>query len=171
MLRPLMTRKHPDLNNSRLPALIGSGLGTFCFPLLFAVPAFAQRADVPEVDRQGNFRSTRVQGNRGFYQQTHWLVVDRDPGGLNCRPFKPDNKPEVSLQYGSIVRTDVHGSSDDGISVKNGQPWLRVKADPSALQRDYRTRDRNRPVQCIVRANSSFIAPINMDDLRSIRWQ
>jgi len=132
-------------------------------------PALAQRADVPQVDRNGNFRSSRVQGNRGFYQQTHWLVVDRDPAGLNCRKM-PQGKPYAVFQYGDIVKANHYEPGDDAISIMNGQTWLRVTSqewwriiDPSQSGRD-------RKVQCIVRANSAFIAPINLDDLRDIKW-
>jgi len=133
--------------------------------ILFSYPAFAQRADVPEFDKDGNFRSTRVQGNRGFYQQLYWLVVDRDPNGLNCRKFTPNDNPEVSLSYGAVIKTDIYGRDDDAISIRNGQTWLRVQVI-EGFHYDHRTTGRNEPYSCIVRANASFIAPINNDDFR-----
>ena len=34
--------------------------------------AQAQWADVPRRDASGDFLTTRVQGNRGYYQQMYW---------------------------------------------------------------------------------------------------
>jgi hypothetical protein len=132
-------------------------------------PALAQRADVPEVDRDGNFRSSRVQGNRGFYQQTHWLVVDRDPSGLNCREM-PQGKPYAVFRYGDIVKANHFEPGDDAISIMNGQTWLRVTSQETWKIVNPAQRGRDRTVECIVRANSAFIAPINLDDLRDIKW-
>jgi hypothetical protein len=132
-------------------------------------PALAQRADVPEVDRAGNFRSSRVQGNRGFYQQGYWLVVDKDPAGLNCR-LALSGKPDAIFHYGDIIRADHSDPGDDAISIRNGQAWLRVVSKDSWRLRDLTARGRSDTVRCSIRANSSFIAPINLDDLRDVKW-
>ena len=43
------------------------------------LPVMAQRADVVRPDANGNFLTTKVQGNRGEYHQMLWLVIDQDP--------------------------------------------------------------------------------------------
>jgi hypothetical protein len=121
---------------SRVGLRLGLGL-VFC-SLVLVLPGRAQRVDVPLFDAQGNFRSTRVQGHRGVDQQIYWLVVDRDPAGLNCWPFRSGDRPEVSLQYGAIVGVKINGVDDDAISIQNGQAWLRITADQSVFQRDDR---------------------------------
>lgn len=137
---------------------------------LSSFSVFAQRADVPEVDKHSNFPSARVIGNRGFYYQTYWLVVDRDSAGLNCLSFTPEAQPQVSLKYGSIIMADMEGQWVDPVFALNGQTWLRVTVNRTVLQRDYREKERSIPIKCIVRANSAFIAPINQDDLREFAW-
>ena len=137
---------------------------------LSSIAVFAQRADVPEVGRYSDFSSARVIGNRGFYFQTYWLVLDKDSAGLNCRPFFQSVQPEVSIKYGSIIKADLHGKGGDPIFALHGQTWLRVTVNRSVLQRDYREGDRSMPIKCIVRANADFIAPINQDDLREVVW-
>jgi hypothetical protein len=132
-------------------------------------PAWGQRADVPQVDKDGNFRSSRVQGNRGFYHQTHWLVVDRDVSGLNCREM-PQGKPYALFQYGDIVKAHHFEPGDDAISIVNGQTWLRVTSQETWRIVNPAQSGGSRTVECIVRANSAFIAPINLDDLRNIKW-
>lgn len=132
---------------------------------LFADPAFGQRADVPTFDKKGNFHSTKVPGNRGSFQQLYWLVIDKDPKGLNCRARTANDKPEVSLSYGSIIQSDLTSRDDNAISIQNGQTWLRVKVT-EGFQTDYRKNRSRSPYSCIVRANNSLIAPINHDDLK-----
>jgi hypothetical protein len=135
----------------------------------WASPALAQRADVPQADNAGNFRSSRVQGNRGFYQQLYWLVVDKDPAGLNCRLLH-SSQPYAKFQYGDIIRAEHYEPGDDAISIHNGQTWLRVISQDTWRIRDLASRANNKAVECIVRANSTFVAPINLDDLREIKW-
>jgi len=140
-----------------------------CVSCACVAPALAQRAGVPEVDQAGNFRSSRVQGNRGFYQQVYWLVVDQDPSGLNCR-LALSGKPDAVFQYGDIIRADHYEPGDDAISIRNGQAWLRVVSKDTWRIRDLAARGQSDLVRCSVRANSSFIAPINLDDLRDGKW-
>jgi hypothetical protein len=142
-------------------------LGLACVACAWLSPALAQRADVPRVDGAGNFRSSHVQGNRGFYQQIYWLVVDQDPAGLNCRQF-PSSKPHAVFQYGDIIKADHNGPDDDAISIRNGQTWLRVISKQRWRLSDPGARGNRETVRCIVRANSTFIAPINLDDLSEI---
>ena len=148
-------------------SIIGFGFAVAVCALL--APALAQRADVPEVDLAGNFRSSRVQGNRGFYQQVYWLVVDQDPAGLNCR-LALSGKPDAVFRYGDIIRADHNDPGDDAISIRNGQAWLRIVSKDTWRIRDLAARGRSDAVRCSVRANASFVAPINLDDLREVKW-
>ena len=79
-----------------------------CLPLVALITALvpwssagAQIADVPLANADGDFLSTRLPGNRTAYPQRQWLVVERDPAGLNCR----DERGQVVavLAYGSVV--------------------------------------------------------------------
>jgi hypothetical protein len=168
------------LSNNKLNPLLKRTrilLGVLACSSFVCGPVSAQRADVPATDRSGNFRSTRMQGNRGVYQQTYWLVVDRDPAGLNCRNSKfrsrgPSlQKQEVTLQPGAIIKADHYALDDDAISIVEGETWLRVIVNQAAMQYDGRRQERDKPYQCYVRANASFIAPINISDLRETpKW-
>ena len=82
--------------------------------------AQAQWADVPRMDVNGDFQTTKVQGNRGYYQQMLWLVVDRDPEGLNCRPFD-GGEPLVKLGYGGILMTQIESAETNAITLRDGQ--------------------------------------------------
>lgn len=168
------------LSNNKSNALLkraGLLLGVLVCSSFVCGPVSAQRADVPATDKSGNFRSTRMQGNRGVYQQTYWLVVDRDPAGLNCRNSKfsargPSlQKQEVTLQPGAIIKADHYALDDDAISIVEGQTWLRVIVNQQATQHDGRQQERGKSYQCYVRANASFIAPINISDLHETpKW-
>jgi hypothetical protein len=127
------------------------------FPLL---PALAQRADVPAFDRNGNFPSSKVQGNRGFYQQRYWLVVDKDSRGFNCRQGADS---VTRFVYGDVLTAATPRNGDDAISVINGQSWLTVNYQLSYKARNL-TNNPKKILQCKVLANTAFIAPINMDD-------
>jgi hypothetical protein len=132
-------------------------------------PTLAQRADVPEVDQTGSIRSSRVQGNRGFYQQLYWLVVDSDPAGLNCR-LSHTSQPYAVFQYGDVIRAEHYEPSDDAIFIHNGQKGIRVISQYTWRIRDLASRANTQTVRCIVRANSAFVAPINLDDLGETKW-
>jgi hypothetical protein len=148
----------------------------FCFSF-FGGPVSAQRADVPATDRYGNYRSTRMQGNRGVYKQTYWLVVDKDPAGLSCRDARYSGREpslqraEVALERGAIIKADHHESDDDAILIVEGQAWLRVIVNIQAMQYDARREERGTPCKCFVRANASSIAPINLTDLTETKWE
>lgn len=151
-------------------------LGILLHSSVFCAPVMAQRADVPATDRYGNFRSTRMQGNRGVYQQRYWLVVDKDPSGLNCRraryssPEPSLQRAEMTLERGAIIKADHQASDDDAISIVEGQLWLRIIVNGYGVKYDYRRQERGTPFQCYVRANASYIVPINETDLIETRW-
>jgi len=122
--------------------------------------AYAQATEVPAFDRNGDFQSSRVLGNRGTYQHQQWLVVDPDPNGLNCR----DNQFSVvvTLSYGSVVDAVFSSNQDNAIRLIGGNPWLRVSASFLDIQ-TRNTNERSETYTCYVRANREYIAPINPD--------
>jgi hypothetical protein len=131
-------------------------------------PGRAQRADVPRPNRDGDVLSTILAGQRGAYPQRQWLVVERDPAGLNCRD--PQGRVMAVLAYGSVVDSDLIGGSAEAIVSLAGRPWLGLLAEPFDLQKDLRPRElRHRPLACRVRANASVVAPINPDTLQPVR--
>jgi hypothetical protein len=148
------------------PGILSQGLVLLLaiLPVTVSPPAFAQLADVVTPDEEGNFDSSSVQGARGFYPQKQWLVVDRGSGGLRCRDA--NGAVLVGLRYGSVIDTDLSSSSANPILYENGKPWLRVRVTPADYQADYRDRRfLNQPAICRVRANVTYLAPINPDTL------
>ena len=130
----------------------------------------AQIADVPLANANGDFLSSRLPGNRTAYPQRQWLVVDRDPAGLNCR----DSRGQVlaSLSYGAVVDSDLKGDGTEAIVVIAGRPWLQLLAHPFDLRQDLRPQgQRLRPVACRVQANAALIAPLNPDTLAPVAEQ
>ena len=144
-------------------------LALICFGGSYTSAALAQRADVPHMDVNGDFQTTKVQGNRGYYQQIFWLVVDRDPQGLNCRPFD-GGESLVKLGYGGILMTHIKSAETNAITLRNGQPWLNVTLTRLAtLQLDLRQGvDRRGPYHCQVRASADLIAPINLSAIEEL---
>lgn len=133
--------------------------GAIALVIPFADPAHAQVADVPMANKAGDFTTARVMGNRGYYRNTHWLVVDPSRS-LNCRAT-PNGEVTTRLSSGWIV-TAAFPDSKDGDAIITGQngPWLRVIAtDPLGVGK--------RPA-CLVRANRRYIAPISIDYTREI---
>ena len=132
--------------------------------------AQAQWADVPRMDINGDFQTSKVQGNRGYYQQMLWLVVDRDPEGLNCRPLD-GGEPLVKLDYGGILMTQVKSTETNAITLREGQPWLNVTLSRlSSLTLDRRKgAERSGPYHCQVRASADLIAPINLSAIKELR--
>ena len=55
--------------------------------------------DVPRIIANGDFLATKVQRNRGYFQQKHSLIVDRNPKGLNCRKVDRSAINPPSMQY------------------------------------------------------------------------
>jgi hypothetical protein len=92
-------------------------------------------------------------GNRGYYRNTHWLVVDPSRS-LNCRAT-PNGAVSTTLSSGWIVTAAFPPNKDgDAIVMGESGAWLRVRAtNPMGGKL---------PV-CLVRANSRYIAPISVD--------
>lgn len=122
--------------------------------------AYAQATEVPDFDRNGDFKSSRVLGNRGTYPHKQWLVVDPDANGLNCR--NDQWSVVVTLSYGSVVNTVFTSNQDNAIRLIDGQPWLRVSVSLFDIQ-TRQTNNRLDTYTCYVRANRQYIAPINPD--------
>lgn len=125
---------------------------------LSALPVQAQVSEVPTASRQGDFTTAKVLGNRGFYQNTKWLVVDTERG-LNCRTA-PNGTVKSVLMPGSIVTAVFSSQSQDAVVFSQGNPWLRV--NPKVP--DYAS---GTPGVCYVRANVRYIAPISQDFVRN----
>lgn len=141
---------------NRIFALISAAIA---LAIPFAAPASAQVADVPMANKAGDFTTARVMGNRGYYRNTHWLVVDPSRS-LNCRAT-PNGTVTTRLSSGWIVTaafpTDKNG---DAIITGQGKPWLRVIAtNPLGA---------GKLPACLVRANSRYIAPISVDYVREV---
>ena len=128
--------------------------------------AQAQWADVPRRDASGDFLTTRVQGNRGYYQQMYWLVVDPDPEGLNCRPVD-GGEVLVKLDYGGIVMTRIQSAETNAITLRDGLPWLNVTLTrmTSPVLDLRQGKERIGSYHCQVRAHADFVAPINLSAL------
>ena len=128
----------------------------------------AQAADVPKADRNGDFLTARVRGNRGDYPHRQWLVVDPGAGGLNCRTA--EGEILVTLRYGSVVNSRFEGGAGfendagEAIDLVNGRPWLSVEASLLDIQQRV-TPEQAETYRCYVRANRRYIAPINPSSL------
>jgi hypothetical protein len=153
------------------------GLPKVCYPAiscliiclgLYPAPLLAQRADAASFDRQGDFHSSRIRGNRGFYQQRYWLVVDPDRRGLNCRDHRG---PIARFAYGDVLIADGRFPSDNAITQVNGETYLRITSERSYLLLDKNLSLSPKPFTCQVRASARFIAPINMDDFTLLKRQ
>jgi hypothetical protein len=130
--------------------------------------ALAQVADVAHANGEGDFLTTRIAGHRGAYPQRQWLVVDQDPGGLNCWDAK--GHVVATLAYGAVVDSDLQGDDGEAILIVAGRPWLRLIAHPFDLRRDLRPEILHLgPLVCRVRANASYVAPLNPDTLDPVR--
>ncbi|MBL1177810.1 hypothetical protein [Pantanalinema sp. GBBB05] len=125
---------------------------------LSALPAQAQVAEVPTASQKGDFATARVLGNRGYFQNTKWLIVETDRG-LNCRTT-PNGAVKSVLMPGSIVTAVFSSPSQDAVVFSQGNPWLRV----NPLVPDYGS---GTPGVCYVRANIRYIAPISQDFVRN----
>ena len=125
--------------------------------------ALAQRAEPPLPDRAGNFKSSQTMGNRGLYEVRHWLLVEPDRNGTNCRNPRNGMRPLTKLFYGDLVETDtpVRGGLQQAVERHNDKPWLRIRLP------NWRIPSKSAPgfSTCVIRANSRFIAPVNGSDL------
>lgn len=130
---------------------------------------------IPVTDKQGDYPVPPV-GARGN-RHVHWLVVDSDSQGLNCRmaqrfrsfyvnahnmPYElfARNKHNVSqwpilttFQRGERLRA-VNGNLNNQMTIADiqGKPWLPIVTKQG---------------HCFVRANSRFVKPIREDPTTS----
>lgn len=118
-----------------------------------ATAAQAQVAEVPQANGKGDFTTAKVMGNRGYYQNNKWLVVDTDPL-LNCRTT-PNGAVKSRLIRGSVV-TAVFNPNKEAIVVHQGSPWLKINPQLPGY-------GSGTPGVCFVRANTRYIAPISED--------
>jgi hypothetical protein len=131
--------------------------------ILWSPPvARAQVADVVRPDAQGDFHSVRVAGPRGSTPQRFWLVVDRDPRGLLCRDRQ--GRAWIALRYGSVLQL-AEPEQQKAPVLLAGKPTLRVAVKPIDILHDVRFAERGKATVCRVRANSSFLAPIQAESL------
>lgn len=123
----------------------------------------AQRAEPPLPDRAGNFNSSQTMGNRGLYEVRHWLVVDTDRNGTNCREPHKGMRSLTKLFYGDLLQTDTpfRGELKQAVEQHNGMPWLRIRLP------NWRIAEKKGQgfSTCLVRAHSQYIAPVNGSDL------
>ena len=144
--------------------------------------AIAQSTDVPNPDKNGDFKTAFQQGNRGFYTIDKWLVVqptnlETQDYFLNCR-FTPNGEVRRSrISRGAIITAVFKGDqnphnpnrpdpSDDAIAFdSNGLPWLRVKGLRDELAYPVRPLTFEQLGECYVRANLKYVAPINPDSI------
>jgi hypothetical protein len=145
-------------------------LRSFSIGCLFAtlnlVVASASTAQVPDVVKpapDGDFPSISISGFRGIHPQRYWLVVDRDPRGLLCRDVQ--GRGLIALKYGSVIETDLSPASPSPLSFQQGKSVVRVNVQPIHLLFDARLKHRGTPTTCNVRANTSFIAPVNGESI------
>jgi len=144
--------------------LLGSLCGLFLVPaqMVASLAAWSQVADVVHPDPQGDFPSVMVDGPRGQYRQRFWLVVDRDPRGLWCRDAQ--GRALIALRRGAVVQTD----ETSPVLFNQGKSYLRVRVKPVDVLYDARLRERGTATTCVVRANTSFLAPIHPDSLERV---
>lgn len=151
-------------SHSMRRALLGGlwGLALAPVQMVGSLAARSQVADVVHPDPQGDFPSVMVAGPRGQYQQRFWLVVDRDPRGLWCRDVQ--GRPLIALRRGAVVETG--GASP--VFFNLGKSYLRVRVKPVDVLYDGRLKGRGTATSCVVRANTSFLAPIHPDSLERV---
>ena len=136
-----------------LPALWGT-----------APMAWSQVAEVVRPDGQGDFTSITLQGARGTERQRFWLVVDRDLRGLWCRDGQ--GRALIALRRGAVVETaDTPADSSSPLLFSQGKPYLRVRVKPVDILYDARLSELGTATTCLVRVNTSFLAPIHQDSM------
>ena len=153
----------------------GRGIPAWTLPVLLGLPgllaltpaAHTQTADVISPGEDGDFSSLQIPGPRGSYLQRFWLVVDRDPRGLWCRDRQ--GRPSIALKYGSVIESDTSAQAGGAVLLNQGKTYLRVKVKPMDILYDARLRRwKTTATTCVVRANSSFLAPINPDSMGAV---
>lgn len=157
---------------------LGYGLAPLAALLLAGPTALAEDTDsLTELlaspfkpDATGDYQTSQTQGNRGLYEVRHWLVVDTDPEGTNCRSVE-DLKPIGRVEFGQLVETDVKRYGlDQAVVTREGQAWLRVKKPDWRLP-PVVPLDQASPEACLIRANAKFIVPVNVIDLQHVIWK
>ncbi|GAB4134642.1 MAG: hypothetical protein Fur0046_06710 [Cyanobacteria bacterium J069] len=113
-------------------------------------------AEVPTPNRNGDYTTAAVQGNRGNYYNRRWLVIDPDPTYLNCR-VSPNGVVRSRIAPGAILTAEF--VRNEAIVFQGGSPWLRVRGT-DALTFAQRGQTLG---TCYIRANTQYIAPINED--------
>ena len=83
-------------------------------------------ADVPRVDEKVDFVGSRVMDHRVKHYQMLWIVIDREPKGLNCRWASSGQLVPDNFDYSSILVSDVSDLAGDAIEIYVDQLWLRV---------------------------------------------
>lgn len=159
----LLARLRPG---HRLPGI--SHLALLLVGMLSTAVASAQVADVVRPDAQGEFKAIRIDGPRGSSPQRFWLVVDRDPRGLLCRDER--GLARIALRYGAVVELEQPEQQLAPLLLQ-GKPYLLVAAKPVDILHDARFMDRGRASSCRVRANSAYLAPIQMESMQQVLFR
>ncbi|MBL1177325.1 hypothetical protein [Pantanalinema sp. GBBB05] len=127
----------------------------FALVAFTATPALAQ--SLPVADSNGDF--SRRTGHE------KWIVVDRDPDGLNCRwsseiPtewYAPDAQyPRMNIREWSVVRRFPYNT----VLVANMTPAGMVTMFDEANKPWLKVTIGDNDKICLVRANNSFIRPL-----------
>ena len=129
--------------------------------------SMAQYAMVTGPDNNGNFATTRVPGNKGFYQQRYWLVID--PAGIVCGTEK---EAIARFRYGDVLSARLATPFDNGVVFHGRESYLMIEDKRFFLGVSRGQLREDSPFQCEVRAHVTTIAPINMDDItnKGISW-
>lgn len=123
-----------------------------------STPQTTPQVELPQPNEQGDYQRT---------SHRYWEVADPDPKGLNCRMGKysieqiqdPGSKVELDIDNWPVVGTLKPGQDFEiylgpsGLGVlydKQDQPWFFVE----------KSEGRGAPSNCFVRANSSFVRPV-----------
>ncbi|NJK68604.1 MAG: hypothetical protein HC789_19125 [Microcoleus sp. CSU_2_2] len=123
-----------------------------------STPQTTSQVELPQPKESGDYQRT---------SHRYWQVVDSDPNGLNCRMGQysiqqiqdPGSKVELDIDNWPVVGALKQGQDFEiylgpsGLGVlydEQNQPWFFVEKsdDPGA------------PSNCFVRANSSFVQPV-----------
>lgn len=137
--------------------------------------ANAQTADTPMLNSSsGDFNTAIIQGNRGFYGSTHWVVAPQlDTSTLNCRRT-PGGSIRSRIAQGAIITSRFTGpvqldngqrpnKAADAIVSYQGKPWLRITGTEPNVIFPPNGRDSDYQGECYVRANLKYIVPISDD--------
>jgi hypothetical protein len=151
--------------------------------ILFTSRANGQMSEVPLPNRNGDFTTALVLGNRGYYTNDKWLVV-KPPNpsqikdyGITCHDT-PNGPVRSRIVPGAIMTAVFRGPANlpgytgpnlanDAIALNDGIPWLRVRGTQAELAYPDAGRRWDELGECYVRANVQQIAPITADALRS----